>query len=599
MQRAWSEKIEWDMALPEQYGTEWKELEVELESVQSCSFPRTVGCEVSIKELHVFCDASSKAYGAVSYIVSEKESKVVSHLVTSRARVKPLQPRTIPQMELTAIQVGMKLIQYLVSTLRWKFSKTVLWSDSEASLQWIRNGKSNITYVQNRVKTILTIKDGIDILYVPSKENPADLLSKGMSWKHFIVSNLWFCGPEWLVTGEWPNQKPHVIVNEVTTVEPEKSLSPILPYEQISTLSRLLVITKFIFRFLNLKFKLNLNPMNYWLKFIQNHCYNNVKGLLKCSLPVTGNKEAKKLIEDLGLFIDADGLLRCRGRLQNASLPVMTRYPILLPPKNYLTKLIIEKAHQDVLHGGLSETLAQLRTEYWVPRGRQTVKDVINKCVLCKRVAGKPCRYPGPPPLPEFRVNLVEPFHTTGVDYTGGIQLSKTVTGFPQKFYICLFTCSTTRAIHLELAKDLKADTFLLLFRRFSARRSMPRHLISDNATNFSSASNLLMTIMENPSVKEYLNQNEIKWHFIAPRAPWQGGFYERLIGIVKVCLRKVLYHRKVSEDELSTILTEIEARVNNRPLLYLGDEGDMNDTLTPSHLLHARRIRTTRQRYP
>lgn len=592
MQRAWLEKLEWDVALPEQYETEWKDLQVELESVQSCSFPRSVGCELSVKELHVFCDASLKAYGAVAYLVSKDKSKFVSHLVTSRVRVSPLQPRTIPQMELTAIQIGMKLMQYLISTLKWKFAKTVLWSDNEASLQWIRNGNSNITYVQNRVKDILSMKDGVDILYVPTKENPADLLSRGMTWKQFIASSLWFHGPGWLTAGEWPSQKPHVMVNEVTTVKGEEVLSPILPYEEIS-LSRLLLITKFIFRFLNLKFKLNLNPMNYWLKFIQNQCYHSIMGLLKCSLPVTGNKEAKKLIEDLGLFFDTDGLLKCRGRLQNASLPIETRYPILLPPKNHLTRLLIKKAHRAVLHGGLSETLAQLRTEYWIPRGRQTVKDVISKCILCKRVAGKPYRYPGPPPLPDFRVNLVEPFHTTGIDYTGAIQLSKTVTGFPQKFYICLFTCSSTRAIHLELARDLKADTFLLLFRRFSARRSMPQHLISDNATNFSSASSSLMTIMEDPSVKVYLDQNEIKWHFIAPRAPWQGGFYERLIGIVKICLRKVLYHKKVTEDELSTILTEIEARVNNRPLLYIGDEGDINETLTPSHMLHARRIRT------
>lgn len=593
MQRAWLEKLEWDTTLPNEYEIEWDELRAELEIIQTCKFPRKVSCENTVRELHVFCDASSKAYGAVAYIVSENESDLVSHLVTSRSRVNPLQSRTIPQMELTAIEVGIKLIRYLVSTLNWKFTKKTLWSDNEASLQWIRNQKSSIIYVQNRVKTILSLREGIDILYVPTNENPADLLSKGLTMKRFKDSDLWFHGPDWLRTQDWPKQKSHVVVNEVTAVKSERVLSPILPYENFSTLFRLLKVTKIVFCFLNIKFNLDLNPMKYWIRFIQNKYYYNVLGLLNCTLPVTGNKEAKKLISDLGLFLDADYLLRCRGRLQNASLPITTRYPILLPPRNCFTKLVINRAHCDVFHGGLSETLAQVRTEYWVPRGRQAVKDVISKCVLCKKVVGKSYKYPGPPPLPDFRVNLIEPFHTTGVDYTGAIQLSKTITGFPQKSYVCLFTCTTSRAVHLELARDLKAETFLLLFRRFCARRSMPKHLISDNATNFQSVSNSLLTIMKSPSVKEYLDHNEIKWHFIAPRAPWQGGFYERLIGVVKICLRKVLYHKRVSEDELSTILTEIETRVNNRPLLYIGDEGNTNDTLTPSHLLHGRRLRT------
>ena len=597
MQKAWMEKLDWDMDLPEQYENEWKELLIEFENIQTYEFPRSVGCGNSVNELHVFSDASSKAYGAVAYIVSEFHSERISRLVTSRGRVKPLQTRSIPQMELTAMQVGMQLIHYLVITLKWKFNKIILWSDNEASLQWVRNENSNIIYVQNRVKTILSIKEeincNVEILYVPTKENPADLLSKGMSWKQFICSNLWVCGPDWLVTKQWPTQKMHVIVNEITTMNSDEILSPILPYENFSSLYRLKIITNFVLKFINMKFGLNLEPLNYWLKFIQSQHYQSVLKFLAGSLPVSGNKETKKFIEDLGLFFDSNGLLRCRGRIQNSSLPLTTRYPILLPPKNHFTELIVRRAHRDVSHGGLSETLSQLRTEYWIPRGRQTVKDIINKCVLCKRVAGRAYKYPGPPPLPDFRVNLVEPFHTTGVDYTGAIQLSKTLSGFPQKFYICLFTCSSTRAIHLELARDLKADTFLLLFRRFCARRSMPRHLISDNATNFISTNSSLKIIMDDPLVQEYLNKNSVNWHFIAPRAPWQGGFYERLIGVVKVCLRKILYHRKVTEDELLTILTEVEARVNNRPLLYIGDEFDSNETLTPSHLLNARRIRT------
>lgn len=176
-----------------------------------------------------------------------------------------------------------------------------------------------------------------------------------------------------------------------------------------------------------------------------------------------------------------------------------------------------------------------------------------------------------------------------GVDYTGAIHLRKpkeSEDSDPAKVYICLFTCATTRAVHLELATDMTTNTFIRAFRRFVGRRSCPRIIISDNGSNFRATESFFKSFFQHPDVQQYFDDRHCEWKFIPPKAPWQGGFYERMVGTVKRCLRKVLHNKSINEDELRTVLTEIEARINNRPLTYIHENIDEPEALTPNHLL-------------
>ena len=166
-----------------------------------------------------------------------------------------------------------------------------------------------------------------------------------------------------------------------------------------------------------------------------------------------------------------------------------------------MTKLTVEEAHKNTLHGGVIETLAYIRKSYWIPQGRQLVKKYLKECQICRCYEGKPVPYPGPPELPSGRVRGGTPFEVTGVDYTGAITITGD-SGPPKKVYICLFTCASTRAVHLDIAEDLSSETFLQIFRRFAARRSCPRRIISDNGTNFMGASPVLMEILNSPKVQ-------------------------------------------------------------------------------------------------
>ena len=214
--------------------------------------------------------------------------------------------------------------------------------------------------------------------------------------------------------------------------------------------------------------------------------------------------------------------------------------------------------------------------------------------MTCKKVKGKPFPSLKTPPLPKSRLTGNHAFQATGVDYAGPISVRGTNQQL-SKMYICLFTSANIRAVHLELVEDLSAEAFIRAFKRFINRRGVPELMISDNAKNFRAASvEIIRTknkILEVEKTQHFFASHGIKWQFIAERAPWWRGFYERLIGTMKRCLKKVLGKASLKIFEVTTILTEVEATLNSRPLTY--PSSDVNDLipLTPSHFLCGFRI--------
>lgn len=150
-----------------------------------------------------------------------------------------------------------------------------------------------------------------------------------------------------------------------------------------------------------------------------------------------------------------------------------------------------------------------------------------------------------PTTLPKSRMQQTQPFEVTGVDYTGALYVRNT--GIERKVYICLFTCTTTRAIHLEVVEDLTVEAFLLTFRRFASSKSLPRKLISNNASTFVSANNELKELFQSHALKETLAREGIEWLFIPKKAPWYGRFWELLISLTKSTIKNVLSRAAVN----------------------------------------------------
>ena len=208
-----------------------------------------------------------------------------------------------------------------------------------------------------------------------------------------------------------------------------------------------------------------------------------------------------------------------KGRLSNADLSYRAKFPVFTPARHYLTDLIIIECHAKVCHNGLRDTLvSQVRTKFWIIKGRQRVKSVIHNCVTCKRHERKGYQIPPTAALPDFRVTPSAPFDQTACDLAGPLFCKTSGEDPSNKCHIALFTCCATRSVHLKLVADLTAECFIRCFRRFSARRGLQTRIVSDNARTFKTADRKLAALFDLPDVQNYLLNQHIKWRYNLPK---------------------------------------------------------------------------------
>jgi hypothetical protein len=217
--------------------------------------------------------------------------------------------------------------------------------------------------------------------------------------------------------------------------------------------------------------------------------------------------------------IDEDGLMRSQGRLENAELlSYDARYPVILPRKSPATTLIIKHHHEKANHAaGTNQTLANMSTRYWMPAGREAIREWEKECNACRRRKSKAAKQIMAP-LPKIRLKLpLRAFARTSVDY-GGPYLTKQGRGRVRtKRYLCLFTCLLSRAIHLEMAYCLNTDSFLNALSRMTNRRGLPLEMVSGNGTNFISGERELRDLVDKfdqDKIVAATAQEGMKWSF-------------------------------------------------------------------------------------
>ncbi|XP_070142087.1 uncharacterized protein [Drosophila kikkawai] len=197
----------------------------------------------------------------------------------------------------------------------------------------------------------------------------------------------------------------------------------------------------------------------------------------------------------LNPFIDAGGLMRVGGRLQNSQLDFDAKHPMILPKSHHITSSIIDHFHRKFLHAGAQSLLAALRQRFWPIGGRKTVFAVINKCIQCFRL--KLVEHIMAP-LSEDRVQPNRPFVISGVDFCGPFYSKSEVRNRPPtKCYIAIFVCFVSKATHLEVVEDLSTQSFIAALKRFKSLRGKPQTIWSDNATNFVGAKNELIELRQ------------------------------------------------------------------------------------------------------
>ena len=438
--------------------------------------------------------------------------------------------------------------------------------------------------MHNRVHKIQD-KRWITWRYVHTKENPADLGSRG---GHVTQDNdLWWYGPKWLSDpSAWPM--------DVTTTATAETLSEAKVIREIFKLAddqetdeleallnkhilwKTLRISAWITRFArnarSLPQERKRGPLTTEELTIQRQAWER-----RAQLEGTRSESFVNDRLQLNLQRNDQHLFECRGRIQGV-------YPVYLPDKCVYTEKFIQEAHEATLHGGVQLTMAKVREQHWVPRLRRQVKRIVKKCPGCKRFQATALAVPPPGLLPKERTEGSFPFQVVGVDYAGPIKY-KATNKREGKAYIILYACSLTRALYLDLVKSMQTTEFLLSLKGMIARRGRPSTIYSDNGSTFIGAAAWLKQVKTDEKLNDFLARQQITWRFNLSRAPWWGGQFERMVGLVKVAMRKAVGNAYLTFEELKEVILDVEIALNGRPLSYVEDDEQL-PILTPYSML-------------
>ena len=612
--------------MPDSLLEEWLRWRSELHLLSSHHIPRcyySKGATITSMQLHGFSDASEKAYSGVVYLRMEDSIGTVdTSMVIAKTRVAPIKRQTIPRLELCGALVMAQILSQSKDVLKIPLEHTYAWTDSTIVLSWLQgNPRRFKVFIGNRVAQIMDLIPPDCWRHVTSEDNPADCASRGMYPSEILNHKLWWSGPEWLKLNQerWPKQSE---VKSVSSSEEADKLcsatctalvqsSPLIPFDRFSIFTRLVRVTARMIRFIaNCRSKkhntqvhngtLSVQELShatrYWIKVAQNESWTSEINALKKGSRL---KQTSRIL-CLNPFIDESGILRVGGRQENARLSFDTRNSIILPSNHPLVKLLIRSEHLRLLHAGHLLTSASLSRRYHIVGGHKAIRSITRSCVVCRRCSAKPNpQLMGQ--LPKERVTPDAVFNNVGLDYAGPVYLKQGSIRKPVivKAYVCIFVSLSTKAVHIEAVSDLTSEAFLACLRRFISRRGKPTLLWSDHGTNFVGAKRIIKELYEflkesqtNQAIADFCSTQGIQWDFIPEHAPHFGGLWESAVKSLKTHLCRIVGNSRLNFEELTTVLSQIEACLNSRPLgviPHYNDEG--MEVLTPGHFLIGRPI--------
>ena len=524
--------------------------------------------------------------------------------------------RSLPQLELLGAVVGLQALGNILRLFNHVDIRNVyLALDAQVALSWILSPiKVKNVYSANRIKDVKEMLDDIKIRYsievqlkyVPTLDNPGDLLTRGLSLTKFKTQlEFWIHGPDWIRSPEvlWPSSEfsclssaSKQLVMSTVVEETRKPLISIVPFDRYSSLTKLFAVTSRMIEFCHklgiykedsMKKSWGSKEFNHCAKLhlvsvMQNQCFSEEIDFLKSP----ENMKVPSRVRDMNLFLDSYGILRSYGRMGKVEcFSDDIKNPILLGKSHMLTTLIVEDCHRRVRHLGIQATLNKVRyAGFRVISPYQTIKTIIHPCPVCRKFNSLSYNYPRMTELPKHRVNMVRPFCHLGVDYTGHIYCKE---GDKEvKMYILLFTCMNVRAIHIELIPEMSTNHFVLAMVRFCNEYGIPSTIYSDNAKSFISGVHVLEQVFTSAEFKENFGIYDIQHIKIPLYSPWVGSTWERLIKTVKDCLKKTIGRAILNYFRLVTVLSDIQQAINIRPLTYRCAANGSLEVLTPNHFL-------------
>jgi len=608
--QSWDKPVSQDIA---DAFNEWREQLADLDgfAIQRCLIDDK---EVKNKQLHFFSDASIWIFATAVYLRTEyMDGTVSSRLVCSRNRVAG-EDDTLPRLELMGALLSSRVAVAVREVLDpEKSMECFFWVDSSTAYQWIIGDYNHWkVYVSNRVKEIQAHTRKDQWKHIPGTDNPADLATRGLTALEFVGNKLWLEGPKWLVQDQdqWPHRtftyrsledddmeaKPtHLALVATRSQTRSKKVEKLADWnilrtirERCGTLEKILRVT---ILFMDKEKRGGLPDPNQearrralqlHVKDVQGEAYKSELACLQNDMDIP----VKSSLAGVGVFLDLEGVLRSQGRYMPTS---DCATPMILPYKSDLFKLLVLQTHMDHAHPGPEWTFFHLRKEFWAARARRTIKEILLRCIRCKKMRARVAQQQMAP-LPTFRhQENPRPYTHVGVDYAGPIPCYDE-DGKQVKTWISIFTCFQIRHVHLELVTSCSAEDFLLAMRRFIALYGCSSFWYSDNSKTFKRSAKevaALSKLIENKDIQNAIKSKGITWKFITEHAPWHGALYERLIRSVKDSLKGAIGNEKLSIVQFQTALLEAAAIVNSRPLAEVTDDASDPLPVSPSMLLH------------
>ena len=304
------------------------------------------------------------------------------------------------------------------------------------------------------------------------------------------------------------------------------------------------------------------------------------------------NALKKSNLYRLDPFGDNQRVLRVGGRLRRSHLSFPEKHPVLLPKGHHLSQLIVRHHHERVHHQGRQITHGAVRTAgFWIIGGHGVVSKVISSCVTCKKLRGTSLTQ-HMTDLPSDRTETPAPFTNVECDVFGPwtIQTRKLRGGaVNSKRWGLVFTRLNSRAIHIEVLESMDTSAFICALRRFLSIRGPTARIRCDRGSNFVGAKSELeqaLEEMDEGAVKNYLADQGCEWCLNPPHASHFGGVWERQIGTIHRVLDAMLLELgkpQLTHELLVTLLAEVSAVVNARPIAAIPSDVDDPQPLSPS----------------
>ena len=609
---------QWDDPLPESIRKMFLDWCSGLPELQELTIPRAFfPLPIEEIELHMFGDSSQEVFSAVGFLRAKCEGNNDTYLsfVVGKARVAPMKAMSMPKLELQASLLATRLRQKIIDALTIEVPTIFMWTDSTTVLQWLASSEKQPVFVANRVAEILESTTIDQWYHVTSANNPADHGTRGLAASSLTESS-WVRGPEFLRTHDWPfkpSREACVIPVNLATLPtddvPVHSLAAnatpvgsVINWDRFSSYNKFVRVVAYVLRLLPkhrhfrtankcivdaAEFDIAESRLKY-LTQIESFPHE-VKNLTS-NVPLRGDKSSrnsKNRLNNFSPFIGSSNLIRSKSRLNRLdNVGYDTKHPIILDGKHPCIRLMLQYLHQKHHHQGSDYVRAQVSSAHIILGIRSALRSIRARCITCRKRAVEVIN-PIMADLPRERLGFQQPpFSNCGIDYFGPFYV--TVRRSTEKRWAFLFTCLTTRAVHLEVVNSMDTSACVSGIERFAARRGTPKVVWSDNGTNFIGAQKELLeaVLRWNERAPAAFAHAGITWKFNPPSAPHHGGSWEIMVRSCKRVFYCILGTRKLTDEVLSTTLCLVEQALNARPLTPVTDDPEDLEALTPNHFL-------------